>query len=104
MPIVARAARSRSRGAAAATPSALLAAVLALSACNPAPAATPAGSASPSVASAASLPAATPAGAPGSACVTPAAPERHDWNERVWYEVFVRSFKDSNGDGIGDFR
>lgn len=24
------------------------------------------------------------------------------WNETVFYEVFVRSFKDSNGDGIGD--
>jgi alpha-amylase len=26
------------------------------------------------------------------------------WNERVFYEVFVRSFKDSNGDGIGDLQ
>jgi alpha-amylase len=26
------------------------------------------------------------------------------WNERVFYEVFVRSFFDSDGDGIGDFR
>lgn len=26
------------------------------------------------------------------------------WNERVFYEVFVRSFKDSNSDGIGDLR
>ncbi|MCB9172387.1 MAG: alpha-amylase [Ardenticatenales bacterium] len=24
------------------------------------------------------------------------------WNDTVWYEVFVRSFYDSNGDGIGD--
>ncbi len=24
------------------------------------------------------------------------------WNERVFYEIFVRSFQDSNGDGIGD--
>ena len=24
------------------------------------------------------------------------------WNDSVFYEVFVRSFKDSNGDGIGD--
>jgi alpha-amylase len=27
-----------------------------------------------------------------------------DWSERVWYEVFVRSFADSDGDGIGDLR
>ncbi|MBP1703221.1 MAG: alpha amylase, catalytic region, partial [Chloroflexi bacterium] len=26
------------------------------------------------------------------------------WNDRVFYEVFVRSFKDSNGDGIGDLQ
>ena len=25
------------------------------------------------------------------------------WNDRVFYEVFVRSFYDSDGDGIGDF-
>lgn len=26
----------------------------------------------------------------------------HWWNERVFYEVFVRSYQDSDGDGIGD--
>jgi glycosidase len=26
------------------------------------------------------------------------------WNDRVFYEVFVRSFQDSDGDGIGDLR
>ena len=25
------------------------------------------------------------------------------WNETVFYEIFVRSFRDSDGDGIGDF-
>lgn len=25
------------------------------------------------------------------------------WNDAVFYEIFVRSFKDSDGDGIGDF-
>jgi alpha-amylase len=44
--------------------------------------------------------------------VTPAiaqsdvAPEHADnwWNDRVFYEIFVRSFYDSDGDGIGDIR
>ncbi len=26
------------------------------------------------------------------------------WNDTVFYEIFVRSFADSNGDGIGDFK
>lgn len=26
------------------------------------------------------------------------------WNATTWYEIFVRSFKDSDGDGIGDFQ
>lgn len=26
------------------------------------------------------------------------------WNDEVFYEIFVRSFKDSNGDGIGDIQ
>jgi len=26
------------------------------------------------------------------------------WNDRVFYEIFVRSFYDSDGDGIGDFQ
>ncbi len=26
------------------------------------------------------------------------------WNDQVFYEIFVRSFYDSNGDGIGDFQ
>ena len=31
-------------------------------------------------------------------------PARGWWNDIVFYEIFVRSFYDSNGDGIGDFR
>jgi len=27
----------------------------------------------------------------------------HWWNDTVFYEIFVRSFSDSDGDGIGDF-
>ena len=34
----------------------------------------------------------------------PAPPWQHDWARgAVFYEIFVRSFADSNGDGIGDF-
>ncbi|MBN2658632.1 MAG: alpha-amylase [Spirochaetales bacterium] len=29
---------------------------------------------------------------------------QNHWNDRVFYEIFVRSFKDSDGDGIGDLR
>jgi alpha-amylase len=32
------------------------------------------------------------------------APTTHWWNERVFYEIFVRSFYDSDGDGIGDLQ
>jgi glycosidase len=30
--------------------------------------------------------------------------EVHWWNDRVFYEIFVRSFYDSDGDGIGDLQ
>ncbi len=30
--------------------------------------------------------------------------DTHWWNDAVFYEIFVRSFYDSDGDGIGDFR
>ena len=54
-----------------------------------------------------------PAAVPGTAgpAAPPAKPAtqpgqwRHDWaTGAVFYEVFVRSFADSNGDGVGDFR
>ncbi len=31
-------------------------------------------------------------------------PNAGNWQDRVFYELFVRSFYDSNGDGIGDFQ
>ena len=34
---------------------------------------------------------------------TPEAESAHWWNDAVFYEIFVRSFNDSDGDGIGDF-
>lgn len=34
---------------------------------------------------------------------TPPMESTHWWNEAVFYEIFVRSFNDSDGDGIGDF-
>lgn len=35
---------------------------------------------------------------------TPTDPNMRWWNDRVFYEIFVRSFQDSDGDGIGDFQ
>ena len=42
--------------------------------------------------------------APACLTATPAAVVPPWWTERVFYEVFVRSFADSDGDGIGDLR
>ena len=77
-------------------PVAFLAAVLmAVVGCgSPAPTSTPS-----SVATAASASA-----APGLACTPATTPVSKEWNGRTWYEVFVRSFADGNGDGIGDLR
>jgi len=33
----------------------------------------------------------------------PASNRMNWWNEKTFYQIFVRSFQDSNGDGIGDF-
>ncbi len=43
---------------------------------------------------------------PDAAQATSPAPETESaqwWDDAVFYEIFVRSFNDSNGDGIGDF-
>jgi alpha-amylase len=64
---------------------------------------------SPSASASPSRAAASPSGAavaspPACPTTTEAAPERPWWSDRVFYEVFVRSFQDSDGDGIGDLR
>ena len=70
----------------------------------------PAGSAPSGSAAVASI-VACPTLAAGAAPAVPAAPatpialgQPRWWAGRVFYEVFVRSFADSNGDGIGDLR
>jgi alpha-amylase len=77
-----------------------LACVVALGACTPAG---PTASGSRSAAASASAQGSASASA-GEGCTPATTPEAHDWNDRTWYEVFVRSFADSDGDGIGDLR
>src|SRR5688572_7593578 len=61
--------------------------------------------ATPSISSAPAQSTATPASS-GEACAGPAASPTSTgwWGDRVFYEVFVRSFADSDADGIGDLR
>jgi glycosidase len=77
--------------------------VLLVSACSPAPPATPA-SGSAAAASPPPRSEACPAAAsPAPAAVGDGSTDRPGWwLDRVFYEVFVRSFADSNGDGVGD--
>jgi alpha-amylase len=79
---------------------AALAAALLVAAC-----AGPAGSSGAAPSDATTTPAAS-ASASSVACDRPAAspPTGGWWRDRVFYEVFVRSFADSDGDGIGDLR
>lgn len=58
--------------------------------------------ASPPVASASGGP--PPACSPSAGLPSPGTAARGWWGDRVFYEVFVRSFADSDGDGIGDLR
>jgi len=68
-----------------------------LAACQPAPTAAPALT-PPAESTTSAAPALTP--------TAESTPEELSgwWNDVVFYEIFVRSFKDSDGDGIGDFQ
>ena len=80
----------------------IVAAALVLAGCGPSatsPASSAAAEHSPVAPSTA-----TASASAGAGCTPATTPAAHDWNERTWYEVFVRSFADANGDGIGDLR
>jgi glycosidase len=81
-------------------PVAVLAVVVALGGCGQASGPTMSPVASGPAGSAVAPTSASPA----VTCVPVPDPASHDWNDRVFYEVFVRSFADSNGDGVGDLR
>ncbi len=44
-----------------------------------------------------------PAEAPTATPIPPTPQPRNWWQDAIFYEIFVRSFNDSDGDGIGDF-
>jgi glycosidase len=76
-----------------------------LMACGAAPSPSPSGStaeaAQPHPSSPAAVASVAPCDSAGGTTVLPSGPW---WRDRIFYEVFVRSFADSNGDGIGDLR
>jgi alpha-amylase len=75
----------------------LLAAVLV--GCGPAPSASPSASPGPPASAAPTAVACVPVAVPGGSGPAETPPP---WATRTWYEIFVRSFFDSDGDGIGD--
>jgi glycosidase len=89
MPMVARMPRSLG--------TVLLGAVMV--ACSPAPSGSPAATAGNPASAAPTAAACVPVAVPGGDGPAADAPP---WSDRTWYEVFVRSFSDSDGDGIGD--
>lgn len=71
------------------------------SACGSAKSSTPAASVSAPTVAPSEAAASSPPACPERPAVAPTVPW---WTDRVFYEVFVRSFADSDGDGIGDLR
>lgn len=63
---------------------------------------TPSSTANPSATDQA-VPTAAPTSAAPTAAPVAQTPAAHWWNDTTFYEIFVRSFADSNADGIGDF-
>ena len=83
----------------------LVVACLAALACGPdtrTPTGSPAVPSSPTASASSAV--APPTCAPAAPTAAGAATGQPWWSNRVFYEVFVRSFQDSNGDGIGDLR
>src|SRR4051794_18507504 len=76
----------------------LLAVSVALAACAQA-SVTPARGAPTTTTAATVAPPPSATAGTASACVATTTPSSRDWNKRTWYEVFVRSFADSDGDG-----
>ena len=79
---------------------AFVGAAMTLAGCIPAATPAPGDSGAPATTGAATPGASAIGAAP--VCATTTAASLEPWRNRVFYEVFVRSFADSNGDGIGD--